>query len=75
MLNNRLNFKKEKNMGIIIGGQEVEKKVVPPEEVAVETVSEPVSDVQTEVVAAEPAEEIEKAEEPKKPVRRSRRRK
>lgn len=62
-------------MGIIIGGQEVEKKVVPPADVAVEAVSEPVSDVQTEDAAADSAEEIEKAEEPKKPVRRSRRRK
>ena len=62
-------------MGIIIGGQEVEKKVVPPAEVAEKAVSEPVSYVQTEDVAADSAEEIEKAEEPKKPVRRSRRRK
>lgn len=62
-------------MGIIIGGQEVEKKVVPPAEAAEKAVSEPVSDVQTEDVAADSAEEIEKAEEPKKPVRRSRRRK
>lgn len=69
--------KKRKTMGIIIGKEKVNavQNEKPVEETPVEAVSEAVSEEQKPGEAVAPTEDVAVVEEPKKPVRRTRKRK